>query len=507
MSQRIELGELETFLYASADILRGYVEASDYKSYVFPLLFFKRVCDVYDEENENAIEQYGEDGARFMGASIHRFIVPEGYHWKNVRNTTENVGIAIKNAFYAIEQVNEDPKTHEKILMGVFGDASWANKAALPDEMLKNLIEHFSTKTLSIANCPEDELGQAYEYLIKKFGDDSGHTSQEFYTNRTVVHLMTEILKPQPGETVYDPTCGSAGMLISCIHYLREHGAEWRGMKCYGQEINPLSAAIGKMNLFLNGVLNFKIVNADTLKYPAFTEAGQLQQFDIVLANPPYSISSWNRDAFETDQYGRNFLGVPPQGKADYAFFQHILKSLKPNGGRCAILFPHGVLTRDEEYDMRKKLIHLDWVECIIGIGKNLFYNSPMEACIVICNTGKQKERKGKILFINAKDEITRKNAQSYLEDCHIQRIADSYNNFATEDGFSAVATIEEISSEKNDCSLGISKYVTGAIDPPASKEELDLAITQWLGGSSSIHDAYKRLNEMISGGEQNGES
>lgn len=507
MSQRIELGELETFLYASADILRGYVEASDYKSYVFPLLFFKRVCDVYDEETANAIEQYGEDGAKFMGASIHRFIVPEGYHWKNVRNTTENVGIAIKNAFYAIEQANEDPKTHEKILMGVFGDASWANKAALPDEMLKNLIEHFSTKTLSIANCPEDELGQAYEYLIKKFGDDSGHTSQEFYTNRTVVHLMTEILKPQPGETVYDPTCGSAGMLISCIHYLREHGAEWRGMKCYGQEINPLSAAIGKMNLFLNGVLNFKIVNADTLKYPAFIEGGQLKQFDIVLANPPYSISSWSRDAFETDQYGRNFLGVPPQGKADYAFFQHILKSLKPNGGRCAILFPHGVLTRDEEYDMRKKLIYLDWVECIIGIGKNLFYNSPMEACIVICNTGKPKERKGKILFINAKDEITRKNAQSYLEDCHIQRIADAYNNFVNEERFSAVATIEEISSERNDYSLGISKYVTGAIDPPSSKEELDLAITQWLGGSSSIHDAYKRLNEMISGGEQNGES
>lgn len=507
MSNRIELSELETFLYASADILRGHVEASDYKSYVFPLLFFKRICDVYDEETENAIAQHGEEGTKFMGATIHRFMIPDGHHWRDVRTVTENVGIAIKNAFYAIEQANEDSKTHEKILEGVFGDASWTNKAALPDEMLKNLIEHFSTKTLSIANCPEDELGQAYEYLIKKFGDDSGHTSQEFYTNRTVVHLMTEILNPQPGETVYDPTCGSAGMLISCIHYLRENNAEWRGMKCYGQEINPLSAAIGKMNLFLNGVLNFKIVNADTLKYPAFTEAGQLQQFDIVLANPPYSISSWNRDAFETDQYGRNFLGVPPQGKADYAFFQHILKSLKPNGGRCAILFPHGVLTRDEEYEMRKKLIQFDWLECIIGIGKNLFYNSPMEACIVICNTGKPKERKGKILFINAKDEITRKNAQSYLEDCHIQRIADTYNDFASKDRFSAVATIEEISSDKNNYSLGISKYVTGAIDPPASKEELDLAITQWLGGSSSIHDAYKHLNEMIAGGEQDVES
>jgi type I restriction enzyme M protein len=507
VSTRITLSELETYLYASADILRGHVEASDYKSFVFPLLFFKRICDVYDEETANTVKEYGEMGAKFMGDDIHRFIVPEGHHWRDVRNCTENIGIAIKNAFYAIEQANEDSTTHEKRLVGVFGDAPWANKAALPDETLKNLIEHFSTKSLTIANCPEDELGQAYEYLIKKFGDDSGHTSQEFYTNRTVVHLMTELLKPQPGETVYDPTCGSAGMLISCIHYLREHGAEWRSMKCFGQEINPLSTAIGKMNLFLNGVSSFKIVNADTLKNPAFTENGQLKQFDIVLANPPYSISEWNRYAFETDPYGRNFLGTPPQGNADYAFFQHILKSLKPNGGRCAILFPHGVLTRDDEYEMRKKLIQLDWIECIIGIGKNLFYNSPMEACIVICNTGKASNRKGKILFINARNEVTRKNAQSYLEDSHIQRITAAYNNFATEELFSSAASIEHIAEEKNNYSLGISKYVTGAIDPPASKEELALAITRWLGGSGSIHEAYKHLNEMIAGGEQNGAS
>lgn len=504
MSNRIELGELETYLYASADILRGHVEASDYKSFVFPLLFFKRICDVYDEETTNAIKEYGEDGAKFMGNTIHKFIIPNGHHWSDVRNRTENIGIAIKNAFHAIEQLNEDPKTHEKLLLGVFGDAPWANKAALPDETLKNLIEHFSTKSLTIANCPEDELGQAYEYLIKKFGDDSGHTSQEFYTNRTVVHLMTEILKPQPGESVYDPTCGSAGMLISCIHYLREHGAEWRGMKCYGQEINPLSTAIGKMNLFLNGVTDFKIVNADTLKHPAFVENGQLKQFDIVLANPPYSISEWSRYAFETDQYGRNFLGTPPQGNADYAFFQHILKSLKPNGGRCAILFPHGVLTRDDEYEMRKKLIKLDWIECIIGIGKNLFYNSPMEACIVICNTNKAAERKGKILFINAKNEVTRKNAQSYLEDAHIQHIAGVYDNFVVEELFSNVATIDYISEEKNNFSLGISKYVTGAIDPPASKEELDMAITRWISNSTAIHDAYKKVNELIVGGDTN---
>ncbi len=501
MSTRIELSELESFLYASADILRGYVDASDYKTFVFPLLFFKRVCDVYDEETTNAVAEYGEEGAKFMGANIHRFIVPKGHHWRDVRSTTENVGIAIKNAFHAIEQINEDPITHEKTLLGVFGDAPWANKASLPDEMLKNLIEHFSTKSLTIANCPEDELGQAYEYLIKKFGDDSGHTSQEFYTNRTVVHLMTEILKPQPGESVYDPTCGSAGMLISCVHYLREHGAEWRGMKCYGQEINPLSTAIGKMNLFLNGVVDFKIVNGDTLKYPAFTKAGQLQQFNIVLANPPYSISSWNRDAFETDQYGRNFLGTPPQGRADYAFFQHILKSLNPKTGRCAILFPHGVLFRGEEMEMRKKLVESDLVECVIGIGKNLFYNSPMEACIVICRTNKPVERRGKVLFINAKHEVTRKNAQSYLEDAHIEKIAKAYHEFLTIDGFSAVATTKDIAG--NDSKLSIALYVRGA--GGGDGISIDDALEAWTSSVKSVHSEYEKLNALIKAGEDNG--
>lgn len=501
MSTRIELSELETYLYASADILRGHVEASEYKSFVFPLLFFKRICDVYDEETVLAIEQYGEKGAEFMGNAIHKFIIPKGHHWSDVRNQTENIGIAIKNAFYEIEQANEDPKTHEKRLLGVFGDAPWANKASLPDETLKNLIEHFSTKTLSIANCPEDELGQAYEYLIKKFGDDSGHTSQEFYTNRTVVHLMTEILKPQPGESVYDPTCGSAGMLISCIHYLRERGTEWRGMKCYGQEINPLSAAIGKMNLFLNGVVDFKIVNADTLRFPAFIEKGKLKQFDIVLANPPYSISQWNRDAFETDQYGRNFLGTPPQGRADYAFFQHILKSLKNDTGRCAILFPHGVLFRNEEKEMREKLVKSDLVECVIGIGKNLFYNSPMEACIIICNANKPIERKGKVLFINAKNEVTRKNAQSYLENDHIAKIAGTYAEYKTIEGFSAVASVDEIIL--NDSKLSIALYVRKA----GGGEEINIddAIDAWKTSATTVRMEYEKLNQLIKAGDTDG--
>lgn len=492
MSNRLELGELETYLYSSADILRGHVEASDYKAYVFPLLFFKRICDVYDEESANAVAEYGEEGAKFMGANIHKFIVPAGHHWRDVRNTTENIGIAIKNAFYTVEQANEDSKTHEKPLLGVFGDSPWANKAILPDETLKNLIEHFSTQSLTIANCPEDELGQAYEYLIKKFGDDSGHTSQEFYTNRTVVHLMTEILKPQPGESVYDPTCGSAGMLISCIHYLREHGAEWRGMKCYGQEINPLSAAIGKMNLFLNGVSDFKIVNSDTLKYPAFIENGKLKQFDIVLANPPYSISSWDRDAFENDPYGRNFLGTPPQSRADYAFFQHILKSLKPGSGRCAILFPHGILFRNEEKEMREKLIKNDVIECVIGLGPNLFFNSPMEACIVICKTEKEKSHTGKILFINAVKEVTRKNAQSYLENEHICHIAAAFQQFEDEENYAHVATLDEIANMNY--SLNIALYVQNHV----SNKELPTVAECAKAWASQSRQTRRELQEVV---------
>jgi type I restriction enzyme M protein len=376
MSNRITLEELESYLWNSAVLLRTHIDAGSYKQYIFPLMFFKRICDVYDEECTKVLKEYDGDEEALAWEENHRFIVPKGSHWKDVRSVSENVGVEIVNAFRAIEKANIEK------LQGVFGDGAWTNKNRLPDELLKDLIEHFSSKTLSMENCPEDELGQGYEYLIKKFADDSGHTAQEFYTNRTVVHLMTEMLKPQSGESIYDPTCGSAGMLISSIAYLKQQGLEWRNVKIYGQEINALTSAIGRMNLFLHGVKDFNIVNGDTLKTPAFIENGQLMQFDLVLANPPYSIKQWDRDAFSKDKHGRNFLGTPPQGRADYAFFQHILKSLNPKTGRCAILFPHGILFRDEEKEMREKLVKSDLVECVIGIGKNLFFNSPMEACI-----------------------------------------------------------------------------------------------------------------------------
>lgn len=324
MANRISLDELKSYLWNSAVLLRTHIDAGSYKQYIFPLLFFKRLCDVYDEEYAIALKESDGDTTYAEFAENHRFVIPKGYHWKDVRETVSDLGTAIKKAFLEIERANPEK------LNKVFGDAVWTNKNRLPDNLLKDLIEHFSSQTLSVENCPEDELGVGYEYLIKKFADDSGHTAQEFYTNRTVVHLMTEMLEPQSSESIYDPTCGSAGMLISAVAYLKEHKKEWRNIKIYGQELNYLTSAIGKMNLFLHGVKDFKIYNGDTLTEPYFIENGTLQQFDLVLANPPYSIKQWNRDAFAEDKYGRNFLGTPPQGRADYAFFQHIIKSLNP---------------------------------------------------------------------------------------------------------------------------------------------------------------------------------
>ena len=496
MSNRITIEELESYLWGSATLLRTSIDAGAYKQYIFPLLFFKRISDVYDEECEKILKEYDGDESALEWEENHSFVIPKGAHWKDVRAKSDNIGAALVDAFAKIQSANSEK------LQGVFGDAAWTNKNRLPDRLLKDLIEHFSSKTLSLENCPEDELGQGYEYLIKKFADDSGHTAQEFYTNRTVVHLMTEMLKPQSGESIYDPTCGSAGMLISSIAYLKNKGEEWRNVSVYGQEINALTSAIGRMNLFLHGIKDFEIVNDDTLSRPAFIEHGKLKQFDMVLANPPYSISQWDRDAFASDKYGRNFLGVPPQGRADYAFLQHIIKSMKIDTGRCAILFPHGVLFRDEENDMRRKLIDSDYVECVIGIGKNLFFNSGMEACILICRIQKPLERKGKVLFINAKNEVTRKNSESYLEDSHIDKISSTYNSFIEVPGFSGIATIGEIQANKS--KLSIPLYVDADESAEGLSVGVEEAVTKWIENSYVARQEYAALEEMLKGDKYN---
>ena len=490
MSDRISQQQLESYLWGAATLLRGTIDAGDYKQFIFPLLFYKRVCDVFDEETQAALKESGEDAEFAQYPENHRFQVPSDAHWGKVRHTATNVGRAIQEGMRAIETANPDK------LFGIFGDAQWTNKDRLSDAMLRDLVEHFSSLDLTLANLPEDELGQGYEYLIKKFADDAGHTAAEFYTNRTVVHLMTEMLKPEPGESIYDPTCGSGGMLLSCITHLRRQDKEWRNVRLYVQERNLMTSSIARMNCFLHGIEDFRIERGDTLSEPKFVEDGGLMRFDVVLANPPYSIKQWDRDAFASDPWGRNLYGTPPQGRADYAFWQHILCSLKPKTGRCAILFPHGVLFRQEEADMRRKLIEADLIECVVGLGPNLFYNSPMEACVVICRTGKPKGRKGRIFFINAVNEVTRERAQSFLTDDHIEHVVKTYEAFADEPGFARVATLEEVRAK--DASLSIPLYVSPSPEDGATEGTetpvLATLLNLWLKSSGDTADALQRV-------------
>ena len=499
--QPISLDELKSFLWGAATRLRGQIDAAGYKEYIFPLLFFKRISDVYDEQFSGFL---AEGGAEYAGMQAEELAIriPDGAHWDDVREVTENVGQRLVEAFIAIEQANPGEEADGRIiggLDGIFGPKDgWTNKAKMPDHIITSLIEDFSRYNLSLAACPADEMGQAYEYLVGKFADDAGNTAQEFYTNRTVVDLMAEILQPKPGESIYDPTCGSGGMLVKCLDFLRKKGEPWQGVKVFGQEINALTSAIARMNLYLNGVEDFSIVREDTLAHPAFIDGSKLRKFDIVLANPPYSIKTWNREAFMNDKWGRNFLGTPPQGRADYAFMQHIIASMNSNTGRCAILFPHGVLFRDEEKEIRKNLILQDDIECVIGLGPNLFYNSPMEACIVICNTNKPAARRGKVLFINAKNEVTRKNSQSYLEEDHISKIAGAYTDYATIDGFSAVATIDEIAANESKLSIALYVRKTGG----GEEINIDDAIVAWKTSAATVRMEYEKLNQLIKAGE-----
>jgi type I restriction enzyme M protein len=477
--------QLEKYLWGAATYLRGHIDAGDYKQFIFPLLFFKRISDVWDEEFEIAIKESKGDIDYAAFAENHRFQVPKGAHWSNVRETTQNVGASLQKAMRAIEKANPEQ------LYGIFGDATWTNKERLSDETLNNLVEHFSQHKLDLKHVQQDELGNAYEYLIKQFADDSGHTAAEFYTNRTVVRLMSLIADPQPGETVYDPTCGSGGLLLNCALQLKMAKKEYRTLKLFGQEINLITSSIARMNMFLHGIEDFEIVRGNTLSQPGLLKNDELRTFNVILANPPYSIKAWDQKAWASDPFGRNLWGTPPQGCADYAFQQHIHKSLDHINGRSVVLWPHGVLFRDSEAEMRRKMIDDDVMDCVIGLGPNLFYNSPMEACLLICSANKPKTRKGKILFINAVNEVRTEKSINYLDETHIQKIWKAYKAFKDEEGFCKVVSSKDVLAKKGN--LNITLYVEREVRD-ANEENLSSLINDWSGRSKKLKVSIKEL-------------
>ena len=494
----ISLDEMKTFLWGAATRLRGQIDAAGYKEYIFPLLFFKRISDVYDEQYKGFLR---EGGAEYAGMQVEDLAIkiPAGAHWDDVRAVTQNVGQKLVEAFIAIEQANPGEEVDGRIvggLEGIFGPKDgWTNKSKMPDSIITSLIEDFSKYNLSIESCPADEMGQAYEYLVGKFADDAGNTAQEFYTNRTVVTLMAEILQPKPDESIYDPTCGSGGMLIKCLNYLRDKGQPWQGVKVFGQEINALTASIARMNLYLNGVEDFSIVREDTLTHPAFVDGSRLRKFDIVLANPPYSIKQWNREAFAHDRWGRNMFGTPPQGYADYAFIQHIIASMDDSDGRCAILLPHGILNRIVETDIRKEWIKSDTLETVISIGKNLFFNSPMEACVIICRKQKPKEKKGRVLFVNARDLVVQETGNAHLSNEHINTIASLVSAYTDVPGRARIVDNDVILNGK-DCSLSVALFV--GHNSGSTEFSFEDEYEEWDECSNKAMEAYIELNNMV---------
>jgi len=488
----IVLPELESHLWEAANILRGSpVDRTDWKSYILPLLFFKRICDVWDEEHEAMLAEYGEDFA-----DEHRFQVPEGCHWRDVRETPANVGTALQNAMRGIEAANQ------KHLYGVFGDAQWTNKERLPDELLKNLIEHFSALGLGNARVASDVLGDAYEYLIKKFADSTNKKAGEFYTPRSVVRLMIDILDPKEGETVYDPACGTGGMLLAAVAHVRDRGGDPRTFfgRLYGQEKNLTTAAVARMNLFLHGIEDFVVERGDTLRAPIFTDpsSGGLATFDVVVANPPFSLEQWGREIWASDPWGRAFAGLPTDSSGDFAWVQHMVKSMAERTGRMAVVLPQGTLFRGGvEGEIRRFLLEKDLVEAVVGLAPNLFYGTGLAACVLVLRQRKAAKQAKKVLIVDASSLFRKGRAQNFLEPEHTTQILKWIEGFKEVPNRARVVSLQEIGKEG--WTLNISRYVV----PPMGEDILPLpeAVTALKQALDRCREAEDRLRRVMKEG------
>ncbi|MEZ9168048.1 MULTISPECIES: type I restriction-modification system subunit M [Vibrio] len=453
----VNLKDLEAHLWHAAHIITGPIDASDYKTYIFPILFFKRICDVYDEEFEEALEQVGDEELA-KGDMFHRIQIPANCHWKDVFAETKDIGQALKDSFRGIEL--ENPQLH-----GIFGDASWTNKERLSDELLSTLLNHFNKVNLGVSSVRNDDMGRAYEYLIKRFADKANKKAGEFYTPRTIVRLMVNILDPQANESVYDPACGTGGMLLETIHHVKENGGDPRLLKIKGQEKNLTTEAIARMNLFLHGQEDFEIVRGDTLRDPKFLKNDQLEDFDCVIANPPFSLKEWGHDYWTSDPYGRASFGLAPKTNGDFAWVQHMFTSLNDEG-RMAVVLPHGVLFRGgAEGKIRTKLLKENRIVAVIGVASNLFYGTGIPACILVLRKARPEEHKDHVLIVNAEEIFTKGRAQNTLSEPQADEIYDIYQKMRIKgpkaDDIEGVARwVPHSEIEDNDFNLNIARYV-----------------------------------------------
>ena len=482
--------ELYNFLFEACNIIRGPVSQDAFKEYITPLLYFKRISDVYDEETKAALVLSDGDEEFAALPEQHRFVIPDGCHWEDIRQRTTDLGSAIIGAMRQIELAN--PMTLYGVL-SVFSTANWSNKNVFSDEKLRDLIEHMSKRRLGNNDYAQDLMGDAYEMLLKKFADLSKAKAGEFYTPRSVVRLLVRILDPKPGETVYDPACGSGGMLIEAVHHMK-NDAQCCGA-IFGQEKNVTNAAVAKMNLFLHGANDFNIMCGDTLRDPKILQNERLAHFDCVIANPPFSLENWGAEAWKTDRFGRNLWGTPSDSVGDYAWLQHMVCSMRSLTGRLAVVLPQGVLFRKEERCFREGLISHDYVEAIITLGDKLFYGTPLSPCILIIRDQKVDFRKKKVLMIDGSKLLTVQRAQNVLSDDNVDELFRLYESFNDEEDKSIVVTLEQIAEKGYD--LSPNKYVNyhkEAVKPYAEVlAEFKAAYQRMVNSEKNFEDILNR--------------
>lgn len=480
--------DLYNYLYEACTIIRGPVSQDSFKDYITPLLYFKRISDVYDEETQAALDESGGDQEYASFPEQHRFVIPDGCHWDDVRNRTENLGSAIIGAMRMIELAN--PNTLFGVL-SVFSTANWSNKNVFSDALLRELIEHMSKRRLGNKDYDADIMGDAYEMLLKQFADLSKAKAGEFYTPRSVVRLLVRILDPHPGETVYDPACGSGGMLIEAVHNMKND------QRCcgaiFGQEKNVTNASVAKMNLFLHGANDFNIMCGDTLNDPKILQNEHLAHFDCVIANPPFSLEDWGAEAWKTDRFGRNIWGTPSDSCGDYAWLQHMVCSMRSLSGRMAVVLPQGVLFRDNESKIREQLVNSDYVEAVVALGEKLFYGTQLSPCFLVLRNQKPSNHIGKILMVDGSKILTVKRAQNVLSDSDIDRLYQLYLDYSDIENYSKVVSLEEIKDKSFD--LSPNKYVD------YHKEEIrpyDDVLNDFRLAYSRMIEAEKKFKTLI---------
>ena len=486
---RLTVDALERYLWSAADILRGSIDSSDYKGFIFGLLFLKRLSDRFDEECDALVA----DGDDPEDRDNHQFFVPKRARWAEIQRTATNVGEALNKACSALEGSNT---SLEGVLAGIdFNDERKLGDARNRDVVLGRLVQHFSKVTLKNANLAEpDMLGRAYEYLIEKFADDAGKKGGEFYTPKTVVELIVEMLAPTEKMRVCDPTCGSGGMLIEAAHYLQRHGKNPKNLSLYGQEKNLGTWAICKMNTLLHGLPDARIEKGDTIRDPKLREGGELMLFDRVIANPPFSLDEWGREIGENDPYGRFAFGLPPKTKGDLAFVQHMIATTNKTG-MVGVVMPHGVLFRGAaEGEIRKGILQQDLVEAVVGLPTNLFYGTGIPAAVLVLNRAKKPERRGKVLFIEGSREFREASAQNYLRADDVKKIAATFHAFKDVEKYARVVGVAEI--EKNDWNLNISRYVETA--DAAVKVDVAAAIAKLRELEGKRAEAEARMNGYL---------